>query len=170
MTKRMTNPVLRSYATAVFLLLAGVFGIDSPAICETVYKSVDAAGNVTYSTDPPAESVETRPVSVLPPPSAAQRQEAERLEQQMQRATERSRKEQNSRRAKRAASEQRAQKKIADANAGLEKAKEIRDSDWQYLGNGRRRLKESYFERVKQAEGRASTTEEDMATVQRDTR
>jgi len=46
------------------------------ALAGEVYKSVDAAGNVTYSTTPPADAVEVQAVDLPPGPSEQQVQEA----------------------------------------------------------------------------------------------
>ncbi len=61
---------------AVTLLLAGALGFPSVLVAEEIYKSVDADGNVTYSSAPPAEAVDTQPVSIPDAPSKAQQEEA----------------------------------------------------------------------------------------------
>ena len=64
----------------IFLLVI----VSSSSQADTIYKSVDESGNVTYSTTPPKESVNSRPVDIAPPPSeerikaAQQRQERNR--------------------------------------------------------------------------------------------
>jgi hypothetical protein len=71
---------LLAAAALVFLPLA------SPAE-ETLYKSIDAAGNVTYSDEPPINAVRVEDVQVQqgPPPEAAQEAD-ERLERMTEEA------------------------------------------------------------------------------------
>jgi len=68
------------------LLLAMLAGT---AAAEQIYKSVDAEGNVTFSSQPPANSVSVDQVSVQPGPSeAAQREAQERMQRQEATANE----------------------------------------------------------------------------------
>jgi Domain of unknown function (DUF4124) len=54
-----------------------------------IYRSVDAEGNVTFSSQPPANSVTVDQVSVQPGPSEAAQQEAqERMQRQESTANE----------------------------------------------------------------------------------
>lgn len=67
----------------VLTLLAGT------AVAEQIYKSVDAEGNVTFSSQPPADAVDVDEVSVRPGPSEmAQREARERMQRQEATATE----------------------------------------------------------------------------------
>jgi len=62
---------------ALFLLFVSL----PTSYADTIYKSVDENGHVTYSTTPPPESETSKPVDIAPPPSeerikaAQQRQE-----------------------------------------------------------------------------------------------
>jgi Domain of unknown function (DUF4124) len=68
------------------LLLAVLAGT---AAAEQIYRSVDAEGNVTFSNQPPANSVTVDKVSVQPGPSeAAQREAQERMQRQEETANE----------------------------------------------------------------------------------
>ena len=59
------------------------------AAAEQIYRSVDAQGNVTFSNQPPANSVTIDQVSVQPGPSdAAQREARERMQRQEAAANE----------------------------------------------------------------------------------
>ena len=66
--------------TAVYMLLF-LLACPSVTTADTIYKSVDENGNVTYSTTPPADSKTSTRVDIAPPPSeerikaAQQRQE-----------------------------------------------------------------------------------------------
>lgn len=50
----------------------------TPVAAETVYKSVDDAGHVTYSSTPPSNSVEVEAVPLAPAPSQANVEAAEK--------------------------------------------------------------------------------------------
>jgi hypothetical protein len=68
------------------LMLAMLAGT---AVAEQIYRSVDAQGNVTFSNQPPADSVTVDKVSVEPGPSeAAQREAQERMQRQESTANE----------------------------------------------------------------------------------
>ena len=72
--------------TGCGLLLAMLAGT---AAAEQIYRSVDAEGNVTFSNQPPANSVTVDQVSVQPGPSdAAQREARERMQRQEATANE----------------------------------------------------------------------------------
>ena len=59
----------------VFPLLLAALACP-PALADAVYKSVDSAGNVTYSSTPPA-GAKAEKLDVPPPPTAAETQQAE---------------------------------------------------------------------------------------------
>jgi len=70
----------RSVRTGCGLLLAMLAGT---AAAEQIYRSVDAEGNVTFSNQPPANSVSVDQVDLPPGPSeAAQREAQERMQRQ----------------------------------------------------------------------------------------
>jgi hypothetical protein len=76
----------RTVRTGCGLLLAMLAGT---AAAEQIYRSVDAEGNVTFSNQPPANSVTVDQVSVQPGPSDAAQQEAqERMQRQEATANE----------------------------------------------------------------------------------
>ena len=51
---------------------------------ETIYKSVDAQGNVTLSDTPPVQGVEAQQIAIQPGPTSAQQQESIEAEQRME--------------------------------------------------------------------------------------
>jgi len=70
-------------AGCMLALLAGT------AAAEQIYKSVDADGNVTFSSQPPADALDVDEVKVQPGPSAAEQQAArERVQAQEATASE----------------------------------------------------------------------------------
>jgi hypothetical protein len=139
--------------------------MSSLAVGETIYKSVDAKGNVTYSSAPAAESVNTRTIAVPQGPTEEQRQEAEKIQQQIEDAADRQRQDLATVRGQRTGSVQQAEKTLAEAKADLENAQVVQDSDWQHLGGGGRHLKESYFQRVQQAEDRVRSAEQELKSL-----
>jgi hypothetical protein len=60
--------------------------LTTPAIAETVYKSVDKGGEVTFSDEPPANAVNVEKLHVQPAPTESQQHEsmerAKRMESQ----------------------------------------------------------------------------------------
>jgi hypothetical protein len=67
----------------------GLFLLAGNAVAEPIYRSVDADGNVTFSSEPPADAVNVDEVKVQPGPSAAAQQAArERMQAQEATASE----------------------------------------------------------------------------------
>ena len=118
---------------------------------DTVYKSEDTAGNVTYSTHPPSDAQRVEQGQLKADPSAEQQSEARQREQEFVEAPDQISQENEAAAAERAASIQTAQRKLSAAEKNLQTASEYRDDDWQGTVSGYRRLKESYFERVDRA-------------------
>ena len=54
------------------------------AVAETIYKSVDAEGNVTFSNTPPPEGVEAQQLEIEPGPTPAQQQQSIETEQNLE--------------------------------------------------------------------------------------
>ena len=80
MTSQMKNfrvlPCLTAITLATSLLCL-------PALAETIYKSVDAEGNVTFSSTPPA-GVEAQQIELQPGPTPAQQQQSLEAEQNLE--------------------------------------------------------------------------------------
>jgi len=80
MTNQMRNfrvlPCLTAITLATSLLCI-------PALAETIYKSVDAEGNVTFSSTPPA-GVEAQQIELQPGPTPAQQQQSIQAEQNLE--------------------------------------------------------------------------------------
>ena len=126
-----------------------------------VYKYIGPDGRVTYSSTPPPEGTATRvePVKIAPPPTEAQLREAQarlqRLEGSIQEG-EVARTEQQKKQKDRLST---AEQELMDARKALEKAKVKTLADWQTIASGGRVLKQSYFDRVEQAEARVKAAE-----------
>lgn len=131
--------------------LALALCVAGPAAAYNVYKNVDAAGNVTYSTHPPPDAQTVEQVKLKPGPTAEQQTQAWQREQKIINAAEEIQQQNEAAAAEQAASVQTAQSKVSIAEESLEQASEYRDDDWQGTVSGYRKLKESYFERVARA-------------------
>ena len=139
------------------------FLCSSGASGQMVYKSVDAQGNVTYSSSPPPDGrhfVERVPID--PPLPESQRRAAEdRLEQLRSEMTAA-----GQARQERVESREEA---VSAANRELQRVRSeldetrIQDADdWQYLSRGGRVLSQDYLDRVEQAEQRVQEAEETL--------
>jgi len=153
-------------------IAAIAFLAASGAAAQTVYKSVDAQGRITYSEEPPqqADPLTVEEVKIAPGPTEEQRMEAMRRAQQIEATT-------------RAAAEARdieskeqqgdladAQEKLRRAELELEEAKIQSDDDWQYLATGGRVLKQSYLDRVRNAERKVQEAQDAAQTAKRGTK
>ncbi|MEA3277842.1 MAG: DUF4124 domain-containing protein [Pseudomonadota bacterium] len=135
------------------ILVLSLLGV-STATAETVYKSIDPEGNVSYSSTPPPSSsgdvVEEVPIA--PGPTQEQRQEAEQRLDDLEAASARADEQRQEREKERSQAAADAEQGLEKARMALEEAKIQRDDDWQYLATGGRVLKESYLDRVESAE------------------
>ena len=170
----MTRPsrsVFPATAAAVAVILAGAADIPVAA-AQTVYKSVDAEGNVTYSSTPAPEAVDVVPVDVPEGPSDAERQEAMAREQALQKKVESLKQDLQGSQEQKSGQVGDAEERLAAAKERLEQARVQEESDWQTIaGEGAGRfLKESYFERVREAEEAVRQAERDLAKARRDSR
>lgn len=154
----------------VGVILLAMMPLAPAAAADNVYKSIDAAGNVTYSASPEAGAVQSESLELAPPPTESQHQEAKRLEQQLRQTSERTTADLERRRESRAGSVKDAQARLQTARAQLEQARIQRDDDWQNLAQGGRHLKESYFARVNAAEEAVKNAEAELARARRDVR
>jgi hypothetical protein len=80
MTSQMKNFRVRPYLTAITLSTSL---LCLPAMAETIYKSVDAEGNVTFSSTPPAGG-ETQQIELQPGPTPAEQQQSLEQEQNLE--------------------------------------------------------------------------------------
>lgn len=159
-----------SVQIAAALLLGGALWVVSPAIAEGIYKSVDVEGHVTYSSVPPDEAVESQPVSLPDAPTEAQRQEAVQREMELQKAADSLARERSARDNQRAETVKDTERALKEAKAQLDEAKVMQDADWQVMAGGGRHLKESYFERVRDAEEKLRQAEEAASKARHDVR
>ena len=142
----------------LFALLAVII-FSGPASAYTVYKSVDAQGNVTYSTHPPMDARSVEHVHLQPPLSRDAQQAAVRREGEIEAAAEAAAAESRARAEERAESVEATRRDVAVAKRKLEEALIMRDDDWQGVVAGGRRLKPSYHERVGRAQAELADAE-----------
>lgn len=117
-----------------------------------VYRTVDEAGNVTYTDIPPEGDVSAERVEILPPPSAERQRQSEQRNREILRAAEEAKRERQRQKGERESRISTARKQLEEAEARLEQTRVIQDEDRQNLAGGKRRIHPDYFERVKQAE------------------
>lgn len=142
---------MRAASVGTLLTLSLVL---TPAAAYQMYKTVDAAGNVSYSSHPPADSVSMEVVKIRSGPSAESQAEAAQRESEIEQAAGEIQQQREALEAERARSVSAARAKVSAAKTDLEAAREIRDDDRQGTVSGKRRLKPSYHERVQSAEQR----------------
>jgi thioesterase domain-containing protein len=119
---------------------------------DEVYRTVDEAGNVTFTDTPPEGDAKAERVELPPPPSTERLRQSEQRNREILRAAEEAKQERLKQKSQREASISEAKKRLAAAETRLEQAKVIQDEDRQNLAGGKRRIHPDYFERVKQAE------------------
>jgi hypothetical protein len=151
---------------ALSLCFAGTTG------AQTVYKSVDEQGRVTYSSSPPPAAAEdmVEKVEIAPGPTQQQKRDAVQRARELQssnRNAEQQRREQLERRSQSAFA---ADRELREARIALEEARIQSDDDWQYLAAGGRVLKQSYLDRVNAAERRLQQAEKAASDARRSTR
>jgi electron transfer flavoprotein alpha subunit len=135
----------------LFALLLAI--LSAVAAADTVYRSVDTEGNVTFSDEPPltGSGVEEITIDAPPPPVPRVRQS----EQEAQAAINKANRYQMR---SKAAEEQRsmelreAEKALEQARKNLEEAKVVREGDRRGKAGGGTRLTSEYLNRVKAAE------------------
>ena len=154
--KRLNSTAGRS--TRIGLALIGTLLtlslVLTPAAAYQVYKTVDAAGHVTYSTRPPADAVNMEIVKIRPGPSVEEQAEAAQRESAVKQAVGEVQQQREALKAERAQGVGAAQAKLSAAKTDLEAARQMHDDDWQGLISGKRRLKPSYHNRVQNARQR----------------
>jgi len=118
----------------------------------TVYRWVDAEGNVTYSSQAPPGAEDLREIEIPPGPTEEQRKQAEeRLQRNLEKieAADEARKEAIQ---KRRESVSEAEEALSQAERNLQDAKRVQPEDWilGYRTSGMK--KPEYYQRVEDAE------------------
>jgi hypothetical protein len=154
--------------TTILLASACLLTLAPLSHAESVYKSVDADGNITYSSTPPAEAVDTVPVKLDQDVSAERKQQAAKLERQLEQSAKSATKDVERRRTKQASKIDQSEQSVERAKQALEQARIQQTDDWQGKAGGGRRLKPSYFERVEKAQAAVEAAEDDLSKTRRD--
>lgn len=134
----------------------------SAAGAETVYRSVDADGNVTFSTLPPENANDVEKVELAPPPSQERVEDAMQRQQRMLELVDEGLKERNAKKEARATAVSEAEQAVKDAQQALTDAKKIGPED-RLGGTGSGLLSPEYLQRVKQAEERLAVAKTNLA-------
>ena len=131
------------------------------AAAETVYKSVDADGKVTYSESPPPDAAPlmVEEVPIAPGPTDEQQNAADERIKELESETKSAEQEREARAAESAEATSKAEEELRNAEIALQEAQIQGDDDWQYLAAGGRVLKQSYLDRVAEAERRVQQAE-----------
>lgn len=136
--------------------------VAGPLLAQTVYKSVDEQGNVTYSAEPPKQSEAVERVKLPPGPTPAERSAAEQRAKEIDQAADKAESSRTAGESARNARIEAAEKQVELAKQRLEAAKEVGPGDRTGTASGGSRLNESYWERVRKAE---SALEEAQAAL-----
>jgi hypothetical protein len=128
------------------------FFMTLPSLADEVYRTVDEMGHVIFTDAPPADASRVERVELPPGPSAASIKSTESRNKAI-RAHLKDLQNQRSRNdAQRKQGILQAEKALAEAQARLETAKVLKDTDRQSLAGGKSRIHPDYFERIKKAE------------------
>ena len=146
------------------LLIASIaLTIPGALPAQQVYKSIDAQGNVTYSSTPPSDAdvqrIETLEVPAGPTPEEQAAAEARARELEAQASQREAELAQPTR--QRTSSVAEAEQALEEARQALAEAQE-RDSleDWQTIASGGRVPSAAYLQRVQEAQERVQAAEE----------
>jgi predicted nucleic acid-binding Zn ribbon protein len=149
--------------SASLLIASTALAIPGLLPAEQVYKSIDAQGNVTYSSTPPSDAdiqrIETLEVPAGPTPEEQAAAEARARELEAQASQREAELTQPTR--QRASSVAQAEQALQEARQALAEAQE-RESpeDWQTLASGGRVPSAAYLQRVQEAQEQVQAAEE----------
>jgi hypothetical protein len=136
------------------LYLLCVLSLAWPGLgqAQAIYKSVDAQGNVTYSSRPPPAAAGVEPVTVQENANREANLKAERIRQETASRAAENQKKRAADQAQKEAAISEAKKRVRDAQDKLDTARRRGDDDWQTIARGGRVEGDSYRTRVTQAE------------------
>lgn len=149
--------------TIVTIALFAVCAVSA----ETVYKSIDALGRVTYSSSPPATAPEKmiEKVRIEPGPTEQQKQDAAQRAKALEASTRRAEQERQKQKTQTSEATSDADLALRKAQIALEEAQIMGDDDWQYIAAGGRVPKQSYVDRVEAAKQRVRQAESAARTA-----
>ncbi len=105
---------------------------------QTVYKSVDAQGRVTYSQSPPVAATDVEAVTVRESTGGAAPEQAQQLRQEVERQAAEGQRQREAQKERKAAAVADAERRLQRARDGLDAAERRGDGDWQTLTGGAR--------------------------------
>ena len=155
----------RALAFSALAALAGAVA-NVQTLAQTVYKSVDAEGNVTYGDQAPASDfVDAHRFELAPDPTAEQRAEAAAESARVIREADI----EGARRGPRAspAELREAERRLSEARSRLRNYEVVRDDDWGGTQQGKRTLKPSYFARVDAARKQLSEAQAELTRLRK---
>ncbi|MBA1446311.1 MAG: DUF4124 domain-containing protein [Chromatiales bacterium] len=120
------------------------------ANAETVYRSVDESGQVTYSDTPGKGRSDVVKMPSGPSPKA--KRESQAREKEIRDAANKAGRQRQLGDQQRAVDISEAERNLQAAEARLDDAKILRNEDRQSTAGGRRRIRPEYFERIEQEE------------------
>ena len=138
--------------SATFLVC--ILSLSHPALtnAQTVYKSADAQGRVTYSQSPPPAATDVEAVTVRESTGGADPEQAQNLRQEVERQAAEAQRQREAQKERKAAAVSDAERRLRSARESLEAAKRRGDGDWQTFAWGGRVESDAYRERVSRAE------------------
>lgn len=135
----------------LFALLLASLSVATAA--ETVYRSVDAQGNVSFSDAPPPTKAGVEEITIdAPPPPPDRVRESQREAQAAIDEANRNQKRRDTAQKQQSMELGEAEQALAQARKNLEEAKVVREGDRRGMAGGGTRLTSEYLNRVKAAE------------------
>lgn len=155
--------------TALIFALALAPGTHEAA-AQTLYKNVMPDGSVIYSDQPLKNAKQSRPLEIPPPPSAAQREAAQkRAEQERRSRDDLDARIDERRKAADAADARvaRARKDLEDAEMALARGRETQAGDMTGNVGGGARPNENYFRRISELERAVENARRELEVAQK---
>jgi len=155
--------------TALTLALALLPGAGDVA-AQTLYKNVMPDGSVVYSDQPLKNAKQSKPLEVPPPPSAAQREAAQKRAEQEKRTRDELEARLGERRKAADDADARvakARKDLEDAEAALARGRETQAGDMSANIGGGARPNENYFRRIADLERAVENARRELEAAQK---
>ena len=144
------------------ILALCLVGFSVVVSAETVYRSVDAEGNVTFSSQPLQDAKEVEQVEIAPGPSEESQKEAMQRQQRLIDLAAGARKEREEKEEARRSKVEDAEQSVKDAEQALKDAKVITPDD-RRGGAGSGMIAPGYNDRVKQAEDQLAEAKRELS-------
>lgn len=162
----MTAPHTLTALTLALALLPGAGDLAA----QTLYKNVMPDGSVVYSDQPLKNAKQSKPLEVPPPPSAAQREAAQKRAEQEKRTRDELEARLGERRKAADDADARvakARKDLEDAEAALARGRETQAGDMSANVGGGARPNENYFRRIADLERAVENARRELEAAQK---